>query len=211
VVPGAGTAAALAAAIVAAGCGSAAATQQAGSTSNGKQLFVEKCGSCHTLADAATQGAIGPDLDQAFATPREQGFDESTIRDIVRGQIAYPTAEPVTGEPGMPANLVTGQDAADVAAYVASVAAKPGEGGGEAAPPSDPKDLFVQQCAGCHVLADAGTTGTVGPNLDEAQPGLERAIAQITDGGGGMPAFGGRLSEEQIRALAEYLVRVAGG
>lgn len=211
-VRGAGTAAALAAALVAAGCGSAAATQQAGSTSNGKQLFVEKCGSCHTLADAGTQGAIGPDLDQAFATPREQGFDESTIRDIVRGQIAYPTVEPVTGAPGMPANLVTGQDAADVAAYVASVAAKPGEGGGEeAAPPSEPKGLFAQQCAGCHVLADAGTTGTVGPNLDETQPGLDRAIAQITDGGGGMPAFGSRLSEEQIRALAEYLVRVAGG
>ncbi|MEX0674710.1 MAG: c-type cytochrome [Gaiellaceae bacterium] len=202
-VRGAGTAAALAAALVAAGCGSAAATQQAGSTSNGKQLFVEKCGSCHTLADAGTQGVIGPDLDQAFATPREQGFDESTIRDVVRGQIAYPT------EP-MPANLVTGQDAADVAAYVASVAAKPGEGGGEAAPPSEPKDLFAQQCGGCHVLADAGTTGAVGPNLDETQPGLDRAIAQITDGGGGMPAFGGRLSEEQIQALAEYLVRVAG-
>jgi cbb3-type cytochrome c oxidase subunit III len=206
-----GTAAALAAALVAAGCGSVAATQQAGSASNGKQLFVEKCGQCHALADAGTQGAIGPNLDQAFETPREQGFDESTIRDIVRGQIAYPTAEPVTGEPGMPANLVTGQDAADVAAYVASVAAKPGEGGGgEAAPPSDPKDLFAQQCGGCHVLADAGTTGTTGPNLDQAQPGLDRAITQITEGGGGMPAFGGRLSEEQIRALAEYVVRVAG-
>lgn len=208
----AGTAAALAAALVAAGCGSVAATQEAGSASNGKQLFVEKCGSCHVLADAGTPGAVGPDLDQAFATAREQGFDESTIRDVVRGQIAYPTAEPVTGEPGMPADLVTGQDAADVAAYVASVAAKPGaDGGGEAAaPPSDPKDLFAQQCGGCHVLADAGTTGTTGPNLDETQPGLDEAITQITEGGGGMPAFGGQLSEEQIRALAEYLVRVSG-
>jgi cbb3-type cytochrome c oxidase subunit III len=207
----AGTAAALAAALVAAGCGSVAATQQAGSASNGKQLFVENCGQCHVLADAGTNGVIGPDLDQAFETPREQGFDESTIRDVVRGQIAYPTAEPVTGEPGMPANLVTGQDAADVAAYVASVAAKPGEdGGGEAAPPSDPKGLFAQQCGGCHVLADAGTTGTTGPNLDQTKPGLDRAIAQITNGGGGMPPFGGQLTDEQIRALAEYVVRVAG-
>jgi cbb3-type cytochrome c oxidase subunit III len=208
----AGTAAALAAALVATGCGSVAATQQAGSASNGKPLFVANCGQCHALADAGTNGVIGPDLDQAFETPREQGFDESTIRDIVRGQIAYPTAEPVTGEPGMPADLVTGQDAADVAAYVASVAAKPGEdgGGGEAAPPSDPKELFTQQCGACHVLADAGTTGTTGPSLDQAMPSLDAAIQQITNGGGGMPPFAGQLTDEQIRALAEYVVRVAG-
>ena len=208
----AATAACLAAALVATGCGSVAATQEAGSSSNGKQLFVEKCGSCHVLEDAGTKGAVGPNLDQAFATPREQGFDESTIRDIVRGQIAYPTSEPVTGEPGMPANLVTGSDAWDVATYVASVAAKPGAGGGEAAPPpSDPKQLFTQQCGSCHTLADAGTTGTIGPNLDQAMPGLDAAITQITNGGGGMPAFGDQLTVEQIRALAEYVVRAAGG
>ena len=205
------TAVALAAGLVAAGCGSAAATPEAGSASHGKELFVEKCGSCHVLADAGTQGRVGPDLDQAFSTPREQGFDESTIRDVVRGQIAYPTSEPVTGETGMPANLVTGQDAWDVAAYVASVAAKPGSGGGQAAaPPSDPKELFTQLCASCHTLADAGTSGTIGPNLDQAKPGLDRAIAQITNGGGGMPAFGDQLTEGQIRAVAEYLVQAAG-
>ena len=208
----AGTVAAVAAALLGAGCGSAAATQESGSASSGKQLFVERCGSCHVLADAGTQGAIGPDLDQAFAAAREHGFEESTIRDVVRGQIAYPTAEPVTGEPGMPANLVTGKDAADVAAYVAAVAAKPVEDGGDgqAAPPSDPKSLFTQLCGACHVLADAGTTGTIGPNLDEAEAQLEPAIEQITNGGGGMPPFGGQLTEEQIRAVAEYVVQAAG-
>ena len=208
----AGTIAAVAAALLGAGCGSAAATQESGSASSGKQLFVERCGSCHVLADAGTQGAIGPDLDQAFAAAREHGFEESTIRDVVRGQIAYPTAEPVTGEPGMPANLVTGKDAADVAAYVAAVAAKPVEDGGDgqAAPPSDPKALFTQLCGACHVLADAGTTGTIGPNLDEAEPQLEPAIEQITNGGGGMPPFGGQLTEEQIGAVAEYVVQAAG-
>lgn len=209
----AGTVAAVAAALLGAGCGSAAATQESGSASSGRQLFIESCGSCHVLADAGTQGAIGPDLDQAFAAPREHGFEESTIRDVVRGQIAYPTVEPVTGEPGMPANLVTGKDAADVAAYVAAVAAKPVEDGGDgqAAPPSDPKALFTQLCGACHVLADAGTTGTIGPNLDEARPQLEAAIRQITEGGGGMPPFGGQLTEEQIRAVAEYVVQAAGG
>ena len=210
----AGTVAAIAAALLGAGCGSVAATQEAGSASSGKQLFVDNCGQCHVLADAGTQGTLGPDLDQAFEAAREHGFEESTIRDVVRGQIAYPTAEPVTGEPGMPANLVTGKDAADVAAYVASVAAKPVEedgGGDQAAPPSDPKALFTQLCGACHVLADAGTTGTVGPSLDEAQPRLEPAIEQIRNGGGGMPPFGGQLTDEQIRAVAEYVVRAAGG
>jgi cbb3-type cytochrome c oxidase subunit III len=205
-------AAVLLAGLVATGCGSVAADREAGSASGGKQLFTEKCGSCHVLADAGTRGVIGPDLDQAFGNVRKQGFDETTIRDVVRGQIAYPTVEPVTGEPGMPANLVTGDAADDVAAYVASVAGLPVQGGdGEAAPPSDPKELFVQSCGSCHVLADAGTSGTIGPNLDEVKPPLDRAIEQITNGGGGMPAFADELSEEQIRELAEYVVQATGG
>ena len=204
-------AAALLAALAAAGCGSAAADQQQGSAARGKQLFASNCGQCHTLADAGTQGTIGPDLDQAFETPRAQGFDESTILDVVRGQIAYPTAEPVTGEPGMPANIVEGQDAWDVAAYVASVAGKAVQDGGgesgEAAQPSDPKELFTQNCGSCHTLADAGTSGTIGPNLDELKPSLDAAIRQITNGGGGMPPFAGTLTDEQIRAVAEYVVQ----
>lgn len=199
----------LLAALAAAGCGSVAATQEVGSAANGKRLFVESCGQCHVLADAGTKGTIGPSLDEAFGGARAQGFDESTIRSIVRGQIAYPVTETSTGAPGMPANLVTGQDATDVATYVASVAGLPAaEGGAEAAPPSDPKQLFTQSCGSCHVLADAGTSGTIGPSLDQTKPSLDRAIEQITSGGGGMPAFGDQLSEEQIRALAEYVVEV---
>jgi len=206
-------AAVLLAGLAATGCGSVAADREPGSASGGKQLFTEKCGSCHTLADAGTRGVIGPDLDQAFGNVRDQGYDETTIRDVVRGQIAYPTSEPVTGDPGMPANLVTGDAAADVAAYVASVAGLPvkGGGGGQAAPPSDPKQFFVQSCGSCHTLADAGTSGTIGPNLDQLKPPLEPAIEQITNGGGGMPAFGDQFSEEQIRALAEYVVKATGG
>jgi cbb3-type cytochrome c oxidase subunit III len=201
----------LLAGLAATGCGSVAADREAGSASGGKQLFAEKCGSCHTLADAGTQGVIGPNLDEAFGNVRKQGYDMTTIRDVVRGQIAYPTSEPVTGDPGMPANLVTGDDAADVAAYVASVAGLPVQGGGPAAPPSDPKQLFVQSCGSCHTLADAGTSGTIGPNLDQLKPPLDAAIEQITNGGGGMPAFRDQLSEEQIRALAEYVVQSTGG
>ena len=104
------------------------------------------------------------------------------------------------------ANYLTDQQLVNVAAYVASVA-----GTGEVADLSDPKSLFTASCGCCHVLADAGTTGTTGPNLDDAQPTLDAAIEQITNGGGGMPPFEGQLTEEQIRALAEYLVSATGG
>jgi cbb3-type cytochrome c oxidase subunit III len=204
-------AAVLVAGLAATGCGSVAAENQAGSAFAGKPLFTQHCGSCHTLADAGTKGVIGPNLDEAFGNVRKQGYDETTIRDVVRGQIAYPTANPPSGAPGMPPNLVTGNDAADVASYVASVAGLPVKGGGQAAAPSDPKQVFVQTCGGCHTLADAGTSGTVGPNLDQLKPPLDRAIKQITNGGGGMPAFGDQFSEQQIRALAEYVVKATGG
>lgn len=213
---GAAAAAALAllAALAAAGCGSIAAGDEAGGAFDGKQLFTGRCGQCHVLADAGTNGQVGPNLDEAFDDVRAEGFDESTIRDVVRGQIEYPVSNPGTEGPGMPGpsetlkGLEDRDAAADaIAAYIASVAGKPGAGGdAEAAPPSDPKQLFVQSCGSCHVLDDAGTSGTIGPSLDAAKPTLDRAIDQITNGGGGMPAFGDRLSEEQIRALAEYIV-----
>ena len=205
-------AALLVAGLSATGCGSVAASNEAGSSFAGKTLFTQQCGSCHTLADAGTKGTIGPNLDEAFANVKKQGYDESTIRDVVRGQIAYPTAEPPTGDAGMPPNLVTGDDAWDVASYVAAVAGVPvkGGGGGQAAP-SDPKQVFVQNCGGCHTLGDAGTSGTVGPNLDQRKPSMDAAVKQITNGGGGMPAFGDQLSEEQIQALADYVVKSTGG
>lgn len=119
-------------ALLAAGCGTGGLARK-GNAAEGKTLFVEKCGGCHTLADAGTSGTVGPNLDSAFAGPRQEGFEESTMRQVVRGQIAYPVQSPsgvtvVDGEeqrpPGMPANLVTGDDADAVATYVASVAGK---------------------------------------------------------------------------------------
>jgi mono/diheme cytochrome c family protein len=114
-----------------AGCGTGG-VDRSSNTSGGKELFVSKCGLCHTLADAGTTGKVGPDLDAAFGPSREQGFKESTIRQIVRDQIHLPS--PPQGSPGfptMPGDLVTGADADAVSAYVASVA-----GTGAAAPPS---------------------------------------------------------------------------
>ena len=88
----------------------------------GKELFTKSCGCCHTLADAGTTGQIGPNLDYAFVQSRIDGLGEDTILQVVRAQIAYPVTTPSTGAPGMPANILEGQDAEDVATYVASVA-----------------------------------------------------------------------------------------
>ena len=88
----------------------------------GKQLFVQRCGSCHVLSHAGTKGTIGPDLDAAFARARQDGFGTPAIRGIVYKQILFPNREGV-----MPADLVKGQDAQDVAAYVGRVAATPGK------------------------------------------------------------------------------------
>jgi uncharacterized cupredoxin-like copper-binding protein len=88
----------------------------------GKQMFVAKCGACHVLSRAGTKGTTGPNLDQAFQQDIKDGFKRSGIRGAVHGQILHPNREGV-----MPAKLVTGQDAYDVAAYVAQAVAAKGK------------------------------------------------------------------------------------
>jgi mono/diheme cytochrome c family protein len=65
-------------------------------------------------------------------------------------------------------------------------------------------------CASCHTLADAGSTGTVGPNLDEAKPPAALVVDRVTNGKGAMPSFEGQLSETQIQDVAAYVSSVAG-
>ena len=72
------------------------------------------------------------------------------------------------------------------------------------------KQVFTQSCGGCHTLKDAGTTGNVGPNLDDLKPDEATVQRQVTNGGGAMPAFKGQLSEAQIQAVAEYVSSAAG-
>jgi plastocyanin len=86
---------------------------------SGKQLFVQKCGSCHVLARAQTKGTTGPNLDEAFQRALKDGMQRSDFSGAIHGQILHPNRQGV-----MPAKLVTGDKAYDVAAYVArSVAA----------------------------------------------------------------------------------------
>jgi cytochrome c6 len=198
--------------LVGMGCGGTGHVAEGeGSVARGKTLFQEQCAQCHTLADANAAGIIGPNLDVSIGLVREQGFEESTIRNHVRAQIAYPVENPPTGQQGMPANLVTGEDAASVARYVASVAGRP-----VAPPPEDGEEvlagdqIFTDNCATCHTLAAARSAGTVGPNLDDVQPSVEQVVQIVTNGRGGMPSFEDRLSEEQIQNVATFVAENSG-
>jgi cbb3-type cytochrome c oxidase subunit III len=196
-------AAVLALSIVASGCGNDSKTD----LSNGKTLFIAKCGGCHKLARANTVGTIGPDLDDAFRQSVEDGMGD-TIQGVVEGQIKYPSQKLYPSSLVMPADLVTGADVNDVAAYVSSAVARPGKDSGalgEIGGGTDGKGLFKTNCGSCHTLADAGTAGTTGPNLNDLSDSLARIKQQIENGGGGMPAFGGTLTPEQIELIAKYV------
>jgi mono/diheme cytochrome c family protein len=217
----------VAAALLAAGCGTGGVADSGGQrpdTQAGQQLFTDNCGSCHTLAAAGTAGTIGPNLDNAFAADVEQGYKQSSIENLVLDQIrlgsgeiaTYTTVKNGSGfttQTPMPANIVTGQDAKDVAAYVASVAGTGGftSSGGFASLGTDGAKIFKGAgCAGCHTLAAAGATGKVGPDLDQLKPPMAAVVTQVTNGGGVMPAFKGKLSAAQIQAVAKYVSSSAG-
>ena len=139
---------------------------------SGKVMFQKTCGSCHTLAHANTSGTTGPNLDDAFRQDKSDGVKSTSIQGLVDSWIRYPDTQGV-----MPGGLLKGQDAQDVAAYVAAVAARPGQdtgalasaGGVQGTSAAAGKQVFtgVGGCASCHTLAAAGSTGTVGPNLDQ--------------------------------------------
>jgi mono/diheme cytochrome c family protein len=68
------------------------------------------------------------------------------------------------------------------------------------------KTVFASSsCGGCHTLKAAGTSGTVGPNLDELKPALEAIQHQVINGGGGMPPYKGTLTEQQIADVSQYV------
>ena len=198
--------------------------------SNGKAQFVEKCGSCHALARAGTAGTQGPSLDAAFQTALADGIDRDTVQGVVHDQILHPRKNSI-----MPAGLVEGEDARDVAAYVGYAADRPGEDEGALATAGLAQAKTGEQiftaagCAGCHTFAPAGSNGTIGPNLND----LKAAAAKFAKGKppeeyvresmlkpdafivpgfpNAMPSYEGRLTDQQIKALADYLLKNGGG
>lgn len=116
--------------LLASGCGRSHEPDLA----NGKELFVQKCASCHVLERANARGIVGPNLDESFDTSRREGFTKDTVYGVVHRQIGN-----VRRGSAMPANLVEGTDAMDVARYVAEVAGEPGEDKGILASAGKPK------------------------------------------------------------------------
>lgn len=206
--------------LVLAACGSSGPGVSHGEDlSKGRELFLSgdgdtgepSCGSCHTLAAAGSKGVAGPNLDDAFRGSREDGFEESTFEQVIREQIAIPGIGL-----GMPADLLGGTDADNVAYFVARCAAN--EKDPACTPPNDQivategAEIFAQAgCVSCHTLAAAGSSGTVGPNLDETRPPKELVIDRVTNGSGTMPSFKDRMSEQQIEAVADFVSQSAGG
>jgi mono/diheme cytochrome c family protein len=125
------------------------------------------------------------------------------------GQVAtYTTNKKFTVQTPMPKELLKGQDAVNVAAYVASVAGQQGydSSASFASFGTDGAKIFKGAgCAGCHTLTAAGSTGTIGPNLDQLKPPMAAIVKQVTNGGALMPPFAGKLSAAQIQAVAQYV------
>jgi mono/diheme cytochrome c family protein len=204
-------------ALAGSGCGTSKGDEE-----RGRILFVQKCGVCHEMTQAGTTAQIGPNLDQAFAAGRAVGQDSDTVEGITAAQIENP--RPSTNNPAvsMPADIVTGQDLEDVAAYVGMYAGVPG-----AAPPSVPggpgAQVFANNgCGGCHTLAEAKTGGVTGPNLDEVLPGQSAAMVEksIVDPNvviakgfppNVMPAnYEQTLTPKELKELVQYLLQSSG-
>ncbi len=205
----------------------------------GKKLFATNCASCHTLSHANSTGSVGPNLDDAFRQDRADGVKSTSIEGLISYWIEYPNTQGA-----MPAMLLKGQEAQDVAAYVAHVAALPGVDTGPLAravaekvnpTPAVGKTIFtgVGSCGSCHTLSAAGTTGTVGPNLNTLKQACAAPASQQARGStlqkciqtaivspykyippgfkaGIMPnTFSKTLSPSQIQALVAFLASVS--
>ena len=120
--------------------------------------------------------------------------EASPTPDTITGTVTTTTTETTTGE------TTTGETTTET-------------GGATEGDPVAGKEIFtgVAGCGSCHTLADAGTSGTVGPNLDDAQPSFDKVVERVTNGQGVMPSFKDTLTEQQIADVAAYVSQAAGG
>jgi mono/diheme cytochrome c family protein len=256
----------IAAGLAATACGSEGITLKPGASpqvQQGATLFSERCAGCHTLDAAGTQGGATKVHDRE----RTDG-PNFNVRPETPDSVLYAIRNGGFSGAIMPENIVVGQEAQAVAAFVSKYAGSEraptvsppsqpvagggsqGGGGGAGAPSTNTtstpaqqgttstpeagttstpqagttstggggtqqasaqgKQIFTQNCGSCHTLKDAGTNGTVGPNLDQLKPDQQTVQTQVTNGGGAMPAFKGTLNPGQIQAVSQYVSSVAG-
>lgn len=199
---------------VASGCGTTTAD-----VDRGRVLFKEKCGNCHALAQAGSVATIGPDLDDAFAAARESGQNGETIEGVVKAQVELPRPDNGDSAVSMPAEIVTGQDLEDVAAYLGMWAGVPGAEPPKVAGGPGAQVFADNGCGNCHALAVAGSTGVTGPDLDEVLTPADTAAhieemivdpnKEIAPGyqANVMPQnFGELLNAKELEDLVQYLI-----
>jgi mono/diheme cytochrome c family protein len=142
---------------------------------NGKALFAEQCARCHQLARANAQGVVGPSLDEAWQQSEKDGLGRSTYKGVVHKQILEPNrraqVDPATGKSleAMPAKLVTGEDAQDVAAYVAYAAARPGKDSGRLAQAGQQQSDAVAKAKGGTLDIPAAPSGALAYEFGSAE------------------------------------------
>ncbi len=123
------------------------------------------------------------------------------------GEVTIGTGTNPTSTPVDNGGASTGGDAATTAADTGATTAAPAGEGDAAA------GATIYQsagCGGCHTMAAAGSAGAVGPNLDDLKPSYDAVMTQVTNGGGGMPAFSGSLSADDIKNVSAYVSQNAG-
>jgi mono/diheme cytochrome c family protein len=241
----------VAAGLIAAACGSEGVSvpkDEPANVQRGAVLFAERCSGCHTLDVAGSQGGATEVHDRE--RPDGPNFN---VRHETSDSVLYAIRNGGFSGAIMPENIVVGQDANDVAAFLSKYAggsrqgnditpqSQPAGGGDQSTTSTEQqttsteqttstpeanttstggggtqqasaqgKQIFTQNCAGCHTLGDANATGNVGPNLDDLKPDTATVNRQVANGGGAMPAFKGQLSDAEIQAVSQYVSSVAG-
>lgn len=99
-----------------------------------------------------------------------------------------------------------GDDDSDSAEPPAATTTEDGGSGGGTGDAANGEEVFASAgCGGCHTFEAAGSTGSVGPNLDDLSPSFDEVVQQVTNGGGAMPAFAGDLTEQEIDDVAAFV------
>jgi mono/diheme cytochrome c family protein len=203
---------------------------------NGAILFSERCSGCHTMDLVGAQGGAtsvhdrervdGPNfnvrretVDSVLYAIRNGGFSGAIMpENIVVGREANDVAAflakyagsaskttEITPQPPAPAATnTTSTSQGTTTTPQAGTTSTPQQASAQA------KQIFTQNCASCHTLKAANAKGTVGPNLDDLKPDAQTVQRQVTNGGAAMPAFKGQLSDQEIKAVSQYVASVAG-
>ena len=205
----------------------------------GALLFAERCQGCHTMNVAGAQGgatkvhdrerADGPNfnvrretVDSVLYAIRNGGFSGAIMpENLAVGKDARDIAAFVAKYAGGPRQGTDitpqsqpAQEGGDTTSTQQTTSAPqettstPAAGDQEAA--AQGKQVFTDNCAGCHTLSDAAASGNVGPNLDDLKPDEQTVQRKVEAGGGGMPSFRGQLQDDEISAVAQYVSSVAG-